>query len=207
MLWSMNTSLDQPVAGNPGALVRARRVRLGLSQRAAAAICGIPQSMLSRIESGQTQPSLVTLERILGGLGAGLTLTVTSLNEASDERREKQRSVWLNRAVVGELARDPDRVIGVARENIARWREVHAERPSILAALDRWSQILDDGPDAIALMLNAQTEEAADLRQNSPFAGVLSPEQRTQVLASFRTYWERPHAASTTTGSVQAAAG
>ena len=41
--------------------------------------------------------------------------------------------------------------------------------------------------------LAGQSEEAEDLRQNSPFAGVLSEKQREQALASFRNQWEPRH--------------
>ena len=181
-----------------GSLVRARRTRLGLSQRAAARVCGIPQSMLSRIESGQTDPSVSTLTRVLAGLGAELHLELKSLESGGEGRREKQRSLWLNRLVVGELTRDPERVLGIARDNIRRWREVHAERPPILAALGQWSDILDEGVESIVATLTGQTEAAEDLRQNSPYAGVLSQKQREQALTSFRSHWEPRHTASAT---------
>lgn len=148
--------------------------------------------MLSRIESGETQPSVETLQRVLSGLGAELHLEARPPAEP-EGRREKQRSLWLNRAVVGELTRDPDRVIAIARENITRWRAVHAQRPGILAALDQWEEILDAGVEAIVTVLTGHSEEAEDLRQNSPFAGVLTQEQRDQALGSFRTEWARHH--------------
>lgn len=175
-----------------GELVRSRRARLGLSQRAAARACGIPQSMLSRLEAGETQPSVATLQRVLDGLGAELHLELRSPS-TGESRREKQRSLWLNRIVVGELTRDPDRTIAIARDNIARWRDVHAGRSSILAALDRWDEILDEGVESIVTTLTGLSEEAEDLRQNAPFAGVLTPEQRDQALASFRAHWEARH--------------
>ena len=179
------------MVGTAGALVRARRTGLGISQRAAARVCGIPQPMLSRIESGQTDPGVTTLARVLAGLGAELHLELKSLETGGEGRREKHRSLWLNRLVVGELICDPDRVLAIARDNITRWREIHAGRPPILAAMDRWSEILDEGVESIVATLTGQSEEAEDLRQNSPFAGVLSQEQREQVLASFRSYWEQ----------------
>lgn len=181
---------------DPGALVRARRIRLGLSQRAAAHVCGIPQSMLSRIESGQTQPSVATLLRVLNGLGADLHIELRPPETGGEGRREKERSRWMNRLVVGELSRHPDRVLAIARDNITRWREIHAGRPSILVALDRWNEILDEGVESIVTTLTGQSEEAEDLRQNSPFAGVLSQEQREQALASFRNYWEHRQTAA-----------
>lgn len=179
------------VVKSAGDLVRARRTGLGISQRAAARLCGIPQPMLSRIESGLTDSGVTTLARVLAGLGAELHLELKSLETGGGQRREKQRSLWLNRLVVGELTRDPDRVLAIARDNITRWCEIHAGRPSILAALDRWSAILDEGIESIVATLTGHSEEAEDLRQNAPFAGVLSQEQREQALASFRSYWEQ----------------
>ena len=109
------------------------------------------------------------------------------------ERHEKQQSLWLKRAIVEELHRDPERVLAVARDNLARWRQIHAGRPSILAALDRWSDLIDEGPGAVATMLLAETEEAADMRQNAPFAGVFTDEQRATVLRAFRHAWTATH--------------
>lgn len=149
--------------------------------------------MLSRIESGLTDPGVTTLTRLLAGLGAELHLELRSAESGGAARREKQRSLWLNRLVVGELTRDPDRVLSIARDNITRWREIHAGRPSILAALDRWSEILDGGVESIVATLTGESEQAEDLRQNSPFAGVLDQEQRAQALAAFRAQWERSH--------------
>ena len=122
--------------------------------------------------------------------GSGAAHRAQVAGDRGEGRREKQRSRWLNRLVVGELSRDPDRVLAIARDNIARWREIHAGRLSILAAMDRWSEILDEGVESIVATLTGQSEEAEDLRQNSPFAGVLSQEQREQVLASFRSHWK-----------------
>ena len=52
-----------------------QRNALGLSQRDLAALCGIPQSSVARIESCKTTPNLGTLLNIFQHLG--LTLTVS----------------------------------------------------------------------------------------------------------------------------------
>ena len=54
-----------------------QRNELGLSQRDLAAICGIPQSSVARIESLKTMPRLDTLLKILSKLG--LTLSVSPI--------------------------------------------------------------------------------------------------------------------------------
>lgn len=147
--------------------------------------------MLSRVENGETQPSIDTLRRVLLGLGADLHLEALPHGEEGEGRREKQQSLWLNRAVVGELTRDPDRIVAIARENIARWRGVHAHRPGLLSSLDRWEEILNAGVEEIVATLTGNGETAEDLRQNSPFAGVLTTGQRDQVLNAFRSEWAR----------------
>lgn len=62
-----------------------------------------------------------------------------------------------------------------------------------MAALDQWEEILAAGVDAIVAVLTGQNEVAEDLRQDAPFAGVLTQEQREQVLSSFREEWARHH--------------
>ncbi|XCP84394.1 helix-turn-helix domain-containing protein [Roseburia hominis] len=52
-----------------------QRNSLGLSQRDLAALCGIPQSSIARIESFQTTPNLATLLKLLRPLGLKLTLS------------------------------------------------------------------------------------------------------------------------------------
>lgn len=52
-----------------------QRNALGLSQRDLAAICGVPQSSVARIESFQTTPSLATLLKLLRPLGLKLTIS------------------------------------------------------------------------------------------------------------------------------------
>lgn len=52
-----------------------QRNELGLSQRDLAAICGIPQSSVARIESFQSTPNLATLLKIMRPLGLKLTIS------------------------------------------------------------------------------------------------------------------------------------
>ncbi|MFG1884562.1 hypothetical protein [Micromonospora sp. NPDC049102] len=58
--------------------------------------------------------------------------------------------------------------------------------------LKRWQDRTDDGVNAVLKALTSDDPEAVELRQNSPFAGVLSQPQRKKVLESFtRSGWER----------------
>ena len=71
---------DMDEVENISAIVSAmveQRTSLGLSQRDLAAMCGIAQSSVARIESCKTVPSLDTLLNIFRHLGLQLTVTPT----------------------------------------------------------------------------------------------------------------------------------
>ena len=53
----------------------AQRNAMGLTQRELAAMCGIPQSSVARIESMRTTPNLDTLLKIFQQLGLRLTVS------------------------------------------------------------------------------------------------------------------------------------
>ena len=57
-----------------GAMLRRARKRAGLSQVDLAARAGVTQSVISAYESGQRQPSLPALARLIGAAGFELTL-------------------------------------------------------------------------------------------------------------------------------------
>lgn len=107
--------------------------------------------------------------------------------------REELRSLWLNRAVAARVARDPVRVLAHARKNLDRFSEVHAGSTT-QHWLDRWRDVLDQGPEIVMEMLTSATPDAAELRQNSPFPGVLPERERRDVLDSFSRYWKRTEA-------------
>jgi excisionase family DNA binding protein len=108
--------------------------------------------------------------------------------------RDQFKALWLHRAVAGRLVRHPDRVLTRARINLRRLKEVH---PRGMAAqwLDRWQNVLDSGTEAVLETLTSRAPYAIELRQNSPFAGVLTEAERRDVLTAFGTRWREEHAA------------
>ena len=110
-----------------------------------------------------------------GALRAGLT-------------REQARSLWLHAAVAAMLVEDPDRVMATARANLDRLDGQHHGAVS-RSWLDQWRRVLDDGAPALLAVLRGTTERDADLRQNSPFAGVLSQTERRTQLEAFTRDW------------------
>ena len=107
--------------------------------------------------------------------------------------REQEKSLWLHRALLGPLMIDPTIVLEQARENIQRWPPRHRAAGMAASYLTQWQELLDGGVDEIVDVLVGTDERSSELRQNSPFAGVLSDEDRRHVLASFRDHWDREH--------------
>lgn len=86
---------------------------------------------------------------------------------------------------------EPDQVLSRARENADRLLQ---QRPSMMTHwLKEWLRVLDGGVDEVAEVLTSRSPRAVDLRQNSPFAGALPQETRSQVLAAFIRHWRDFH--------------
>lgn len=108
--------------------------------------------------------------------------------------RDQERSLWLHRVVAGRLALDPQAVLTLAAKNLQHLRQVHP-RGMTAQWLDEWQKVLDSGEDAVFSVLTSPSARAVDLRQNSPFAGVLSDQERAAALVAFRHHWRQAHAA------------
>ena len=65
--------------------------------------------------------------------------------------------------------------LDLARANLDRWSRLNSNAPSLLRCYDEWKKLLERDVSEICAVLTAETEEGRRLRQNSPFAGVLSP--------------------------------
>lgn len=107
--------------------------------------------------------------------------------------REQERSLWMHRALLGPLMLDPQGVLGTALENIERWKSKHRADGMSVHYLEQWEHIIGEGVDAVAEVFSGQDEAASELRQNSPFAGVISDSERRQALLSFREHWDEAH--------------
>ena len=101
---------------------------------------------------------------------------------------EREKSLRLHQALIADLLVDPDAVIDKARSNIARWLPQQRADGMTAKYLHEWEKILDAGLDRIVEALTSTDEKSCELRENSPFAGVLSQERRAKVLQTLRTH-------------------
>jgi hypothetical protein len=96
-----------------------------------------------------------------------------------------QVSLALGRRVAERLHQHPE-LIDLARANLARWSRRNASTASLLRCYAEWQGILSRPLDEICSLLGAETDPAQRLRQNSPFAGALSPAEVWTIKASLR---------------------
>jgi transcriptional regulator with XRE-family HTH domain len=164
-------------------LVLAARLEAGLSQRALAELSGTSGATIAAYELGTKEPRLSTLARILHA--AGMTIELRYQPTPTTQARltrEERRSLALHRVIAMRLLSDPDAVLAKARRNLRRMRRANTDG-SADHWFDEWEHLLD-GPDtSIVSVLVSHDQTARDLRQVTPFAGVLADDERRAIYA------------------------
>lgn len=82
-------------------------------------------------------------------------------------------SLELGRRTAARLRQQPE-LLRLALENLARWSRLNANAPALVRCYAEWREILNHPLEEICSLLSSDSEEGQRLRQNSPFAGVLS---------------------------------
>jgi hypothetical protein len=91
-----------------------------------------------------------------------------------------RRSLALHEAVAARIEAHPE-LLDVARRNLARWLS-HGRQGALL----EWQALLERvSVSELVALLRSESETAARLRQSSPFAGVLTPEERRAILRRY----------------------
>jgi hypothetical protein len=94
-------------------------------------------------------------------------------------------SLAMGRRVAERLSRQPE-LLQVARDNLDRWTRRNSGAPGLLRCYGEWREILERPLEEICRVLTSDSEEGRRLRQNSPFAGVLSPREVWELKRVFR---------------------
>ncbi|QGZ55077.1 hypothetical protein [Paraburkholderia acidiphila] len=94
-----------------------------------------------------------------------------------------RRSLALHRLIAEKIRRNPA-LLNTARENLDRWTKNPRNRAELY--LIEWRTIIDQGVDKTIDLMTNPGEHATDLRQTSPFAGILSEAERLAFLAEWR---------------------
>ena len=96
--------------------------------------------------------------------------------------RDQIRSLWLGYAIAGKIVADPQGALKKASENLAHLERVHGAGNRWLR---EWRSLLEGPVTDVLDALVSRSPRARELRQNSPFAGLLSDEERHLVLQAF----------------------
>ena len=159
--------------------IRQLRSEAGVTQSDLAARAGTSQPTIALYESGTKSPTLATLQRLADSLG--LELAVTFVPRMT---REDRRSLAYHSAVTGILKHSPAVTLARAKRNLEKAEELHPDAKNLWDRWRRWLRLPIH--ELISNMLDPGLE-ARDMRQVSPFAGILDASERARVLRNFRS--------------------
>ena len=94
-------------------------------------------------------------------------------------------SLEMARRIADGLPRHPEWV-DFALANLERWSNLNAGATTLLRCYNEWRALLKQDISEISRVLTAETNEGQRLRQNSPFAGILSPSEVWEIKARHR---------------------
>lgn len=94
-------------------------------------------------------------------------------------------SLELARRIATGLPQHPE-WLDVARSNLERWSCQNRNAPLLLHCYAEWLELLARPGVEICEALVAESDEGQRLRQNSPFAGVLPPDEVWEIKSRLR---------------------
>ena len=92
-----------------------------------------------------------------------------------------QLGLLYHRAIAEKIRRDPD-LRNVAIGNIDRWMARNDYPPSVVRALHAWRDLLTSASlEELVAIMTDPSERGHQRRQNAPFAGILTEEERRRL--------------------------
>ena len=105
------------------------------------------------------------------------------VRQYSDHRILDARSLAMHCKITQKISRDPD-LLDKARANLKRW--IAKSEDPLPQYLYEWQELLKRPWQEIAEIITSMSEDATRLRSSSPFAGILTADEREQIYAAFR---------------------
>jgi hypothetical protein len=101
----------------------------------------------------------------------------------STHRLTEIRSLAMHALMARKIDHDP-MLLEIPKRNLARWRSrAEGEPPNWLT---EWERVLERPWPQVSAFITQDTETATRLRQSTPFAGVLTPAERSRIYDAFR---------------------
>jgi transcriptional regulator with XRE-family HTH domain len=158
-------------------ILKLRRER-GLTQQALAAHAGTSQATIAAYESGAKSPTLRTVQRLAESLDLEAVIDFVPEMTYAD-----RRSLAFHEAIARILSADSKAAVAKAKRHLARLKALH---PHAHALLDHWWIWLRLPVDDLIARMTDPEPFAREMRQVSPFAGILDARQRAQLLKAVR---------------------
>ncbi len=98
--------------------------------------------------------------------------------------RDQRRSLWLAYALAGRIVADPQAGVSAGRRGLETMRS--GARGQATRWLDEWERLLDGPVPDLLDALTSRSPKGRELRQNSPFAGLLTSDERDRALATWQ---------------------
>lgn len=151
------------------------------SQSELSRVSGVRQSSISQFLSGKVNLSDEQLDRLLSGMG--YRLEVIRRPVVPELTRSERRSWLLHRQVSKQLTRSSlNEWRPRIERNLTRLRGSVSGQPH-LRNLDRWERLVDLGDlPGLHRVLTALDRDSIEMREVSPMGGVLSQDERADVL-------------------------
>ncbi len=160
---------------NPICLLRSEA---GVTQQALATSAGTSQPTIALYESGAKSPTVATLQRLASSLGLELVVAY-----APRLTREDHRSLSYHRALIKILRKDSASAIQRAKRTLTKMEKGHPEAKPLF---DRWWAWLGLPTEELISRILDPGMAAREMRQVTPFAGLLGPKERVRILKKFR---------------------
>jgi len=159
-------------------MIRNLRLSAGVTQQELALAAGTSQSTIAAYETGAKSPTLRTMENLAKSLRKEMVV-----NYMPQLTREDKRSLAFHRAIADILLKTSTPTIARAKRNLEKLVVIH---PGAVNLLDRWKIWLELPVNELITNLLDPFPLAREMRHVSPFSGILSTQERTQILQQFR---------------------
>lgn len=165
-------------------MLRRARTQRGVGVRELARRLNVTPGAVTSMEKSDASGRIrfSTLERALQALGTSSAAESPTLAEERLERREDRVALELHKAIAKKLIDDPEAVLSLVPANLERLRH-RVQGNAMEQLLEYWQELTSTqtiGP-LIDVMLGGSSVSCT-MRQTSPFAGVLTEEERLAAI-------------------------
>lgn len=153
------------------------RLQTGLTQNELASLAGTSQPTIAAYEADIKSPSVITLNKIAKAAGLELAISYVPPMTTIDKR-----SLAYHKAIV-KILRNKPFLIDKAKNNLNLMCKLH---PTVKELFERWGTWLDLPTSELIKNVLDKSVVARDMRQVSPFSGMLNQKERLNILKNFQ---------------------